>query len=177
MSSHFGFRLSTLIALVLLAGVRPCIGQTVIRATTPQPGRDTSTKAPRDSSAKAPRDTSAKATGDTAPKPAPAAAPAPPPAVDPHPKGICTDEVPAGGGEAPDLLLVVFLARSQPSDREAAIKAVKGTMVTADPADPAAWYVRVPSGGNEFTLRNIADRLIRARPVKEVGPVQCPARP
>ncbi len=168
MSSHFGFRLPALIALVLLGGVRPCIGQTVIRDTTPQPSRDTSAKAPRDTSAKPPL--------DTAPKPAPAAAPAPPPVVDPHPKGICTDEGPASGGEAPDLLLVIFSARSELSEREAAIKAVKGTMVTADPADPAAWYVRVPSNGNEFALRSIADRLIRARPVKEVGPVQCPAR-
>jgi hypothetical protein len=97
--------------------------------------------------------------------------------VDPHPKGICTDEVGAGGGEALDLLLVSFLTRSAPSDREAAIKSVKGAKVTADPADPAVWYVRVPSGGNEFALRSIADRLIRARGVKEVGPVQCPARP
>jgi hypothetical protein len=176
MSSRFGPRLSLLTALTLL-GLRPCLGQTVIRDSAPPPTRDSSAKAPRDSSAKAPRDSTAKAPRDTATMPAPATAAAPPPAIDPHPKGICTAEVPASGGEATDLLLVSFLTRSAPSDREAAIKAVKGEKVTADPADPAAWYVRVPSGGNEFALRSIADRLIRARAVKEVGPVQCPARP
>jgi hypothetical protein len=168
MSSPVGARLSLLVALILL-GVRPCLGQTVIRDSAPQPTPDSSAKARRDSSAKAPR--------DSVTKPVPAAAPAPPPAIDPHPKGICTADVPATGGEAPDLLLVSFLTRSTPSDREAAIKSVKGEKVTADPGDPAVWYVRVPSGGNEFALRSIADRVIRARAVKEVGPVQCPARP
>jgi len=160
MSSRFGARFSLLVALILL-GVRPCLGQTVIRDSAPQPTPDSSAKAPR----------------DTVTKPVPAAAPAPPPVIDPHPKGICSAEVPATGGDAPDLLLVSFLTRSTPSDREAAIKSVKGEKVTADPGDPAVWYVRVPSGGNEFALRSIADRVIRARAVKEVGPVQCPARP
>jgi hypothetical protein len=73
--------------------------------------------------------------------------------------------------------VVTFLRRSKPAERAAALKMVEGTMVATDPSDPAIWYVRVQSGGNEFALRAIADRLIRARSVSEVGPVQCPARP
>ena len=74
-----------------------------------------------------------------------------------------------------DVLLVTFRARSTPAEREATVKGVKGTIVAPDPTDPASAYVRVPSDGNEFVLRVIADRLIRAPTVKEVNAVECPA--
>lgn len=74
-----------------------------------------------------------------------------------------------------DVLLVTFRARSTPAEREATVKGVKGTIVAPDPTDPASAYVRVPSDGNEFALRVIADRLIRAPTVKEVNAVECPA--
>ena len=115
--------------------------------------------------------------GAPATSPAPAPAPAPPPApppVDPSPKGVCIN---AYGGVATDVLLVTFQRRSTPEERDAAIKAVKGTLVAPDPNDDASAYVRVPSDGNEFALRALADRLIRVRVVKEVGPAPCPASP
>jgi hypothetical protein len=94
--------------------------------------------------------------------------------VDPGPKGVCLN---AYGGVATDVLLVTFQRRSTPEERDAAIKAVKGTLVAPDPNDDASAYVRVPSDGNEFALRSLADRLIRVRVVKEVGPAPCPASP
>ena len=66
---------------------------------------------------------------------------------------------------------------STSAEREAALKPLHGTIVAPDPDDDASAYVRVPSDGNEFALRAIADRLIRAPAVKEVGPVQCPPGP
>jgi hypothetical protein len=85
---------------------------------------------------------------------------------------VCTDPA---GGVSTDVLYVTFRARSKPAEREAALKPLHGTIVAPDPDDPASAYVRVPSEGNEFALRAIADRLIRVPVVKEVGPVQCPA--
>ena len=170
--------LAGLVALIVLGGVRPCRAQTVIPPDTVPPApREGGARGWPDTAARARGDSGARATRpDSAPRPAPVAAPAAP-LPSPHPQGICTDDVSAGGGEAPDLLVVTFLRRSKPADRAAALKMVEGTMVATDPSDPATWYVRVQSGGNEFALRAIADRLIRARSVSEVGPVQCPARP
>jgi hypothetical protein len=73
--------------------------------------------------------------------------------------------------------MVTFVSRAKQADREAALKSVNATLVAPDPDDPRIWYVHVASEGNEFVLRNFADRLIRARWVSEVGPLQCPARP
>jgi len=157
-----------LVALAGLSGAARLDAQTVIRDSAP-PIRS-------DSGARARTDTAARAGGtDSAAKPAPAPAPAPSPPASPLPKGACSEA--DAGGPATDLLLVTFRSRSAPAEREAALKTVKGTLVTPDPSDAAAWFVRVPSDGNEFVLRGIADRLIRAPVVKEVGPVQCPARP
>ena len=84
--------------------------------------------------------------------------------------------MPESGGDAPDILMVTFVSRAKPADREAALKTVNGTLVAPDLDDPRIWYVHVASDGNEFVLRSIADRLIRARSVSEVAPVQCPPR-
>lgn len=86
---------------------------------------------------------------------------------------MCTDPA---GGVSTDVLYVTFRARSKPAEREAALKPLHGAIVAPDPDDPASAYVRVPSDGNEFVLRAIADRLIRVPVVKEVGPVPCPTQ-
>ena len=146
-----------------MACVAKLDAQTVIRDSAPPPRADSAAK---------------PAKIDSGPKlaaPAPAPAPAPVSAPNPYPKGVCAEE--SAGTQAPDVLLVTFKTRTTQADREAAIKSVKGTLIAPDPSDDRSWFVRVPGEGNEFVLRSIADRLIRARPVSEVGPVQCPARP
>ena len=162
-----------LVALAGLSGAGRLDAQTVIRDSAPPIRSDSSVRSRSDTGARARTDTAARAgRTDSAAKPG---APAPSPPSSPLPKGACSEA--DAGGPATDLLLVTFRSRSAPAEREAALKTVKGTLVTPDPSDDAAWFVRVPSGGNEFVLRGIADRLIRAPVVKEVGPVQCPARP
>ncbi len=167
--------------LVLLAPL-PCLAQTVIHDSAPTPA------APAPGAPGRARADTLRARGDTyprpgqprpdtvvrpsrpepPPKPAAAAAPLGPPL----PRGVCPA---ASDPVSADVLLVAFRARSTPAEREAAVKGVKGTIVAPDPTDPASAYVRVPSEGNEFVLRVLADRLIRAPAVKEVGAVQCPA--
>jgi hypothetical protein len=171
---RLGRPLLLLVAFAVLRSASPCGAQTVIRDTTAETRRDTSSKSPANASVRARADSGVQPSrADSAAKPA-APAPAPSPPATPLPKGVCTDGEP---GPAPDLLLVTFRSRSRPPEREAALKSVNGALVAPDPSDDAVWYVRVPSGGNEFALRSIADRLIRAPVVKEVGPVQCSARP
>ena len=166
--------------LLLLAAPLPCLAQTVIRdsAPPPAPGGPGPTRA----------DT-LRARGDTYPppgaaRPDAAARPSPPPAPaaptpaaaapvgPPLPQGVCP---PGSDPVSADVLLVTFRARSTQAEQVATVKAVKGTIVAPDPTDPSSAYVRVPSDGNEFALRAIADRLIRAPTVKEVNAVECPA--
>ena len=169
------------VSFLILAGATPCRAQTVIppdTAPAPSPAAPASA-GPRADGMRSPADSTtsrgANAGGNAAPAaPAPPVAPAPPPPVSTLPKGVCTDPA---GGVSTDVLYVTFRARSKPTEREAALKPVHGTIVAPDPDDDASAYVRVPSDGNEFALRAIADRLIRVPVVKEVGPVQCPAGP
>ena len=168
--------------LLLLGGTVPGRAQTVIRdsAPAPRPPSAAPARAGADTT-RARADTGGRpgARPDSAARPAapavPAAPPAPPaPTVEALPKGVCTDPA---GGVSTDVLLITFRARSQPAEREAALKAVHGTIVASDPTDDASAYARFPSDDNEFALRAIADRLIRIPVVKEIGPVQCPASP
>ena len=191
MASRIPVPAGLLACCLILAGATPCRAQTVIPPdTAPAPGPSgPASTGPRADGMRSPGDTTpsrassaggAAAPAPAAPAPAPApAAPAPPPAPPPPPvstlpKGVCTDPV---GGVSTDVLYVTFRARSKPAEREAALKPLHGTIVAPDPDDDASAYVRLPSDGNEFALRAIADRLIRAPVVKEVGPVQCPAGP
>jgi hypothetical protein len=180
-----------LFACLILAGAAPCRAQTVIPPdTTPSPSAPASPR-PGTQSVRGPGDTAGARTaspgaaaapaaaaapgvpGAPAPAPPPPPPPPPPPAPVPAlPRGVCTDPA---GGPSTDVLYVTFRARSRPAEREAALKPLHGTIVAPDPDDPASAYVRVPSDGNEFALRAIADRLIRVPVVKEVGPVPCPA--
>jgi len=194
--------LGLLVGLLILGAAVPCPAQTVIRDSTPPPGTSTGIYRPpvADTTRRPPVPDTARARGDSsarrgvrpdsaakpaaaapapppqppAPPPAPVPAPAPVPSADLLPKGVCTDPA---GGVAADVVLVTFTRRAQPADRDAALKLVHGTLVAPDPTDPASAYVRVPSDGNEFVLRAIADRLIRVPVVKEVGPVNCPPAP
>jgi hypothetical protein len=183
--------LGLLVGLLIVGVAVPCPAQTVIRDSAAPPGTSTgiyrppvadTTRARRDSSARrgARPDSAAKpaaaapAPPPPPPPPAPPPAPAPVPTAELLPKGVCTDPA---GGVAADVVLVTFTRRAQPADRDAALKLVHGTLVAPDPTDPASAYVRVPSDGNEFVLRAIADRLIRVPVVKEVGPVNCPPAP
>ena len=167
--------------VLALAGPLPCHAQTVIHDSAPAPA------APAPGAPGRAMADTLRGRGDAYPRPGPprpdtavrASKPEPPPkraaAVPPGPPlptGVC----PAGADPvSADVLLVTFSSRSTPAEREAAVKGVKGTIVAPDPNDPASAYVRVPSEGNEFLLRAIADRLIRVPVVKEVGAVQCPA--
>ena len=173
--------------LLFLARPLPVGGQTVIHDSAPTPA-PTAAQAAQAAQIRALLD-SLRAHGDTlrlapprsdttaraaqpAPSAAAAAAPAPAPTGPPPPRGVCGPDADPVSAE---VLLVTFRARSTPAQRQDAVKSVKGTIVAPDPTDPASAYVRVPSDGNEFVLRAIADRLIRTPAVKEVGPVQCPA--
>src|SRR5512146_1718118 len=188
MASRIPVPAGLLACCLILAGATPCRAQTVIppdTARAPGPSAPASTGARADGT-RSPGDTTPSrannpggAAAPAAPAPAPApAAPAPPPPPPPPvstvPKGVCTGPA---GGVSTDVLYVTFRARSKPAEREAALKPLHGTIVAPDPDDDASAYVRVPSDGNEFALRAIADRLIRAPAVKEVRPVQCPAGP
>jgi len=185
MPSRSGLLLANLAALAVLAYGRPCRAQTVIRDSALPPA-DSIRLSPDQPSRPSYDTVSRTVRPDSAPKPAakpqakpdtaPARAPSPPP-PDPYPKGVCTEDVPPSGGDAPDILMVTFASRTQRAEREAALKTVNGTLVAPDLDDPRIWYARVASDGNEFVLRSIADRLIRARSVSEVGPVHCPPRP
>lgn len=169
-----GSLLGTALALGCTLLAAPALSaQTVIPPDTTVLRRDSSRA---DTSSRARTDTAAVKPGktDTTSR---AAAPAPPPApLNPLPKGVCTEnDVP--GEAAADMLLVTFRVRSTAAERDAALKPINGKLVAPDPTDDASWYVSAPSGGNEFVLRAVADRLIRAPVVREVSPVQCPARP
>jgi hypothetical protein len=79
----------------------------------------------------------------------------------------------ASGGEAPDLLTVIFRPSATAAEREAAARDVGGTLlVQSQYQSPGAWYVQVPGSGINPL---IADRLILQPPVAEVGATRCPS--
>jgi len=112
------------------------------------------------------RDTSAA--GST-PAGASAPAAAPPPAVDSVLAAACR----TSGGEAPDLLTVVFRPTATPEERRQAVREVGGTLLEPSQHQaPGAWYVQVPGSGRNPL---VADRLILMPPVLEVGATRCPS--
>jgi hypothetical protein len=111
------------------------------------------------------RDTAAAQ--DTTASASPAPAPAAP--VDSVLVAACQ----ASGGEAPDLLTVIFRPTATAAEREAAARNVGGTLLMESRYQaPGAWYVQVPGSGINPL---IADRLILQPPVAEVGATQCPS--
>ena len=83
----------------------------------------------------------------------------------------------AAGSVARDLLVIVFAPEAGVADRAAAAKAVGGRLLGSVTGEPGAYYLRVPSGGDEYRLRVAADRLIQLNMVRQVGSRTCPPLP
>jgi hypothetical protein len=82
-----------------------------------------------------------------------------------------------GGGStavARDLLVIVFAPEATAAERVAIAKAVDGSLLGSVTSEPGAYYLRVPSGGDEYQLRVAADRLIQMDMVRQVGSRACP---
>jgi hypothetical protein len=86
----------------------------------------------------------------------------------------------AGGSTAVarDLLVIVFAPEARAAERAAVAKTVDGKLLgSVTSGEPGAYYLRVPSGGDEYRLRLAADRLILLDMVRQVGSRRCPPRP
>ena len=76
---------------------------------------------------------------------------------------------------ARDLLVIVFAPEASAAERAALAKTVGGSLLgSVTSGEPGAYYVRVPSGGNEYQLRVAADKLILFDMVRQVGSRTCP---
>jgi hypothetical protein len=79
---------------------------------------------------------------------------------------------------ARDLLVIVFAPESSAAERAAVARTVDGTLLgSVTSGEPGAYYLRVPSGGNEYRLRVAADSLILLDMVRQVGSRTCPPLP
>jgi hypothetical protein len=79
---------------------------------------------------------------------------------------------------ARDLLVIVFAPEAKAADRATVAKTVDGRLLgSVASGGPGAYYLRVPSGGNEYRLRAAADRLILLDKVRQVGSRTCPPPP
>ena len=86
----------------------------------------------------------------------------------------CT--VPSGSASvARDLLVVVFRPEAGKRERAAAAKHVAGKLLgPVSSEEPGAYYLRVPTGGQEYRLRVAADQLIQLAQVQQAGSRACP---
>ena len=111
------------------------------------------------------------ATADTAAADTTAAPPAP---ADSILSAACSD--PGGGTTiARDLLVIVFAPEAGAGERAAAAASVDGRLLGVAPSgQPGAYYLEVPSGGEEHRLRAVADQLILLETVRQVGARACP---
>ena len=75
---------------------------------------------------------------------------------------------------ARDLLVIVFAPEATAAERAAVAKAVDGSQLGSVTSEPGAYYLRVPSGGDEYRLRVAADSLIQLDMVRQVGSRTCP---
>jgi hypothetical protein len=79
---------------------------------------------------------------------------------------------------ARDLLVVVFAPESGHRERTAVAKSVEGKLLgPVSSGELGGYYLRVPTGGNEYRLRTAADQLIQLAEVKQVGSRSCPPLP
>jgi hypothetical protein len=78
---------------------------------------------------------------------------------------------------ARDLLVVVFAPEAGASERAATAKSVDGTLLGPVTGEPGAYYLRVPSGGEEYQLRVASDQLIQLDLIRQVGSRACPRLP
>ena len=85
---------------------------------------------------------------------------------------------PGSTAVARDLLVIVFAPEARAADRATVAKTVHGRLLgSVASGGPGAYYLRVPSGGNEYRLRVAADRLIQLNMVQQVGSRTCPPLP
>jgi hypothetical protein len=76
---------------------------------------------------------------------------------------------------ARDLLVVGFTSYASAEEKTAAAQAVQGSLLgQVSGAEPGTYYLRVPSGGQEYQLRLAADKLAQLAQVKQVGSRSCP---
>ena len=78
---------------------------------------------------------------------------------------------------APDLLVVIFTPESGRAERAAVTKSVRGKLLGQAASEPGAYYLWVPSQGQEYRLRAAADQLIQLPQVRQVGTRACPPAP
>jgi hypothetical protein len=79
---------------------------------------------------------------------------------------------------ARNLLVVVFAPEARVADRAAVAKTVGGILLgSVSSGEPGAYYLRVPSRGEEYRLRVAADKLIQLDMVRQVGSRACPPLP
>jgi hypothetical protein len=76
---------------------------------------------------------------------------------------------------AQDLLVIVFAPDATAEERAAAATTVRGKLVSSP--EPGALYLRVPTGGDEYRLRDAADQLALLPQVREVGSRACRTTP
>ena len=85
---------------------------------------------------------------------------------------------PAGAtAVARDLLVIAFAPEATAAERAAVAKTVDGSLLGSATSEPGAYYLRVPSGGDEYQLRVASDRLIQLDMVRQVGSRACPRLP
>jgi hypothetical protein len=70
--------------------------------------------------------------------------------------------------------VIVFAPEATAAERAAVAKAVDGSLLGSVTSEPGAYYLRVPSGGDEYRLRVAADSLIQLDMVRQVGSRACP---
>jgi hypothetical protein len=76
------------------------------------------------------------------------------------------------------LLVIVFGPEAGVQERAAAAKSVDGRLLgPVSSGERGAYYLRVPTGGEEYRLRSAADRLIRLDIIRQVGSRACPTPP
>jgi hypothetical protein len=74
--------------------------------------------------------------------------------------------------------VIVFAPEATAAERAAVAKTVEGSLLGSVPSGaPGAYYLRVPSGGDEYQLRIVADKLIQLDIVRQVGSRACPPLP
>jgi hypothetical protein len=84
----------------------------------------------------------------------------------------------SSGGSATlarDLLVIVFAPEAGRADRATLVKEVRGKLLGPVSSEPGAYYLRVPTGGQEHRLRAAADELVRSGLVRRVGSRACPS--
>ncbi len=160
----------TLTDSVQTTGASPASSDTVLQQARPDSVSKTDTAQAASDTVRPPGAAKAKAPDTTSA----ATATAPPDSIL---SAACSG--PAGPATvARDLLVVVFAPEADAAGRAAAVKSVDGTLLgPATSGEPGAYYLRVPSGGEEYRLRVAADQLILLDMVRQVGSRACPLLP